>query len=243
MQAEICTCAAHRLDDSLIQSSSSCRSFTTDHPAIGVAYGSSNPLLIPTSTSISIANGTSSTSGSGATAIILPDPITGCVSHSTATFIHSNGFPSTTALYGSLSNGTSGGNFILVSPFIEMARFSADDPLEDCDEAARLRRAIQIAEGVEAPPGFVPQNSTMQPSSVTSPLATPQWQTLFCSQDTLQSLVGLRNRGVMLPSNGFIGEDYPLKVHSQVCSELKNIDFLNIESKYFYLHRLITFIV
>jgi len=43
-------------------------------------------------------------------------------------------------------------------PVIDLARFNPDDfPIEDCDERARLERAREIAEGVEAPPGFVPE--------------------------------------------------------------------------------------
>lgn len=76
--------------------------------------------VFPESTSISIINGTSSTSVSGATAtataFILPDalPMLG-----TPTNVR---FDSAATLYGSLSNGTSGGNFILVSPFIDVTR-------------------------------------------------------------------------------------------------------------------------
>lgn len=83
-------------------------------------------LLFPQNSSIQILNGPSSTTGSGATAaaFILPaEPLasTATPTATAAAFIHH--FDSTRAtLYGSLSNGTSGGNFILVSPFIDVTR-------------------------------------------------------------------------------------------------------------------------
>lgn len=39
-------------------------------------------------------------------------------------------------------------------------RFTPEDyPIEDCDKKARLQRAIEIAEGVEPPPGFISTSS------------------------------------------------------------------------------------
>lgn len=66
---------------------------------------------------ISVINGTPSavpSNGTTAAAFILSDPSRATA---TSTFIQ----PRAT-LYGSLSNGTSGGNFILVSPFIDVSR-------------------------------------------------------------------------------------------------------------------------
>lgn len=43
------------------------------------------------------------------------------------------------------------------SPLLDFSRFNPDDyPIEDCDETARIQRALEIAEGVEPPPGFMP---------------------------------------------------------------------------------------
>lgn len=185
-----CTASSHRSDDSSNLNSS--RQFSTE--AMSLTYNPNNSVLLPTNTSISITSGGSATTGSNATAIILPD----------SALLHSNGFPTTAALYGSLNN-TSGGNFILVSSLFDMTRFP-DDSLEDCDEQARIRRARQIAEGVEAPPGFVPSTS-----NTASSLQNSHLQTLLCSIDPLHS--ALRNRLLQQPI--LFGEEYP-RVHSQV---------------------------
>lgn len=39
--------------------------------------------------------------------------------------------------------------------FCTNSRFSDEYSIEDCDKKARLQRAIEIAEGVEPPPGFI----------------------------------------------------------------------------------------
>lgn len=39
--------------------------------------------------------------------------------------------------------------------FFFFSRFSDEYSIEDCDKKARLQRAIEIAEGVEPPPGFI----------------------------------------------------------------------------------------
>lgn len=178
-----------------------------------------NPLIFSPNASISILNGTSSTTGSGATttaaAFILPDTIPSVMTTGTAapTFIHHSNvmFDSTTAatLYGSLSNGTSGGNFILVSPFIDVTRTINPDEysLEDCDEQARWRRALQIAEGIEAPPGFVPSKSGA------SHLGTPIWQTVVYHQSDAASFQSFVHQ-FKLPKGVLNPEDLP-RVHSQ----------------------------
>uniref|UniRef100_A0A336KMI3 CSON012903 protein n=1 Tax=Culicoides sonorensis TaxID=179676 RepID=A0A336KMI3_CULSO len=188
-KTDTCTCTAssHRTDDT----SNLNRSFSADHAAMSLSYGTNNSLL----PSISITSGGSATTGTNATAIILPD----------SALIHSTGFPTTAALYGSLSNGTSGGNFILVSSLFDMTRLSSDDSLEDCDEQAKIRRAIQIEEGVEAPPGYVP-NAT--PNATTSSIQNSHLQTLLCSFDPS----AFRTR-IMQQTNLF-AEDQP-RVHSQ----------------------------
>lgn len=195
-----CTASSHRLSDEM--SLNSTRQFPASAAAAAAAteamsltYNPNNSVLLPNNTSISITSGGSATTGS--TAIILPD----------SALLHSNGFPTTAALYGSLNN-TSGGNFILVSSLFDMTRLS-DDSLEDCDEQARLRRARQIAEGVEAPPGFVPSTTT---SNTASSLQSSHLQTLLCSIDPLHS--ALRNR-LLQQQPIMFGEEYP-RVHSQV---------------------------
>lgn len=193
-----CTASSHRLSDEM--SLNSTRQFPASaaaaaSEAISLTYNPNNSVLLPNNTSISITSGGSAATGS--TAIILPD----------SALLHSNGFPTTAALYGSLNN-TSGGNFILVSSLFDMTRLS-DDSLEDCDEQARLRRARQIAEGVEAPPGFVPSTTT---SNTASSLQSSHLQTLLCSIDPLHS--ALRNR-LLQQQPIMFGEEYP-RVHSQV---------------------------
>lgn len=76
-------------------------------------------LIFPENSSISIISGTSSTSVSGATAtataFILPDAV--------PVSLPSNGrFDSPTTLFGSMSNGTSGSSFFVISPFIDNTR-------------------------------------------------------------------------------------------------------------------------
>lgn len=58
--------------------------------------------------------------------------------------------------------------------FVLLFRFTPDDFAidEDCDKKARLQRAIEIAEGVEPPPGFI---STTNLQSLHS-MATPNLQ-------------------------------------------------------------------
>lgn len=191
-----CTASTHRASDE-----TATRQFnagqTTATETMSLTYNPNNSVLLPTNTSISITSGGSATTGSNATAIILPD----------SALLHSNGFPTTAALYGSLNN-TSGGNFILVSSLFDMTRLS-DDSLEDCDEQARLRRARQIAEGVEAPPGFVPSTA----STTASNLQNSHLQTLLCSIDPLHN--ALRNQLFKQQHPLLFGEEYP-RVHSQV---------------------------
>lgn len=173
--------------------------FTSNTPPtpMSLSYNTNNPVIFPTNTSYSITSGGTATTAQNATTIILPD----------STLLHSNGFP---ALYGSLNNGTSGGNFILVSSLFDMTRLSSDDSLEDCDEQARIRRARQIAEGVEAPPGFVPSCSS---NTNASTLQNSHLQQLLCSIDPLHS--ALRNRLLQQPI--LFGDEHP-RVHSQVRS-------------------------
>lgn len=70
--------------------------------------------------------------------------------------------------------GASGRDVMLdiSSPLLDFSRFNPDDyPIEDCDETARIQRALEIAEGVEPPPGFMPNAVT---ASVTSFAAVPK---------------------------------------------------------------------
>lgn len=54
------------------------------------------------------------------------------------------------------------------SPLLDFSRFNPDDyPIEDCDETARIQRALEIAEGVEPPPGFMPNVANTTPSVAT----------------------------------------------------------------------------
>lgn len=53
---------------------------------------------------------------------------------------------------------------------LDSSRFIPDDfPIEDCDETARIQRALEIAEGVEPPPGFM---SSLSSSSKQSPIVS-----------------------------------------------------------------------
>lgn len=213
-----CTASSHRLSDEM--SLNSTRQFPASAAAateaMSLTYNPNNSVLLPNNTSISITSGGSATTGSNATAIILPD----------SALLHSNGFPTTAALYGSLNN-TSGGNFILVSSLFDMTRLS-DDSLEDCDEQARLRRARQIAEGVEAPPGFVPSTT----SNTASSLQSSHLQTLLCSIDPLHS--ALRNR-LLQQQPILFGEEYP-RVHSQVSFDKFCEVFLKIIEMMFFFN-------
>jgi hypothetical protein len=109
---------------------------------------------------------------------------------------------------------------VILLPF----RFNADDfPIEDCDERARIQRALEIAEGVEPPPGFTPSPTTatamassLIPSSMAVPCAVPmgynnptnaQWHSLM-SSDTVQDFMQRQ-----LPN--IVQEEMP-RIHSQV---------------------------
>lgn len=100
---------------------------------------------------------------------------------------------------------------------------------EDCDEQARWRRALQIAEGIEAPPGFVPSNSSAA-SSTQSPTAStaaatataaaaavgsPIWQTVLCHPSDAASFQTLVMNQFRLP-HGLLNPDELPRVHSQV---------------------------
>lgn len=49
-------------------------------------------------------------------------------------------------------------------------RFNPEEfPIEDCDKKARLQRALEIAEGVEPPPGFMSSTAQNSNANVQSP--------------------------------------------------------------------------
>lgn len=53
-------------------------------------------------------------------------------------------------------------NLFSIPQLQDFSRINAEDyPNEDCDETARLRRALEIAEGVEPPPGFMPSGASI----------------------------------------------------------------------------------
>lgn len=82
-----------------------------------------------------------------------------------------------------------------------------DYSIEDLDEQLRWRRALQIAEGIEAPPGFVPRKQT--PIDPTNFGGNPVWQTVLADPASLQNLMNQFSRLSIHP------EELP-RVHSQV---------------------------
>lgn len=101
-------------------------------------------------------------------------------------------------------------------------RFNADDyPIEDCDKKARLQRALEIAEGVDPPPGFTSSSAVNTNASISeiapaptsvisanSATAAPAHWHMLCSNDA-----ALR---FMLPNLLHHPEEHP-RIHSQVC--------------------------
>lgn len=78
-------------------------------------------------------------------------------------------------------------------------------PIEDCDERARLQRALEIDEGVDPPPGYMPSNPTLNPTN---------WTIVnnAALQNILQNRIILQNNcELYLPPT----EDTP-RIHSQV---------------------------
>ncbi|XP_063707982.1 suppressor of cytokine signaling 5 [Culicoides brevitarsis] len=183
-----CSASAHRVaaTSDEASASSSATAGTSPIPSSSkLTFNPNNSMFPLPNTSFSITSGGSATTAPAA--IILQD----------SSLLHTNGW------YGSLNN-TSGGKIILVQSLFDMTRLS-DDSLEDCDEAARIRRARQIAEGVEAPPGFVPSSGGSATSS--------QLQTLLCQFGMDPFNVALKNR-ILQQQPILCGEEYP-RVHSQ----------------------------
>lgn len=66
-------------------------------------------------------------------------------------------------------NATAGDGPTPLAHFLDFSRFNPSDyPIEDCDEEARIQRALEIAEGVEPPPGYTPTSQAFQSSSKNS---------------------------------------------------------------------------
>lgn len=90
-------------------------------------------------------------------------------------------------------------------------RFSPDEyQLDDCDKQARLQRAIDIDEGVEAPPGFISTSSLQSLNSMSSS------NLQLVSNDTLLASNKLPNVTLRFMLPMIHAPDSLPRIHSQV---------------------------
>lgn len=99
--------------------------------------------------------------------------------------------------------------------------------MEDCDKKARLQRAIEIAEGVDPPPGFIANSSLQSLNSLSSSNLQLLPQVAGSINDANAKIAGSKNSvnvshwTIIVPSFLQHADDVS-RIHSQVCNKQQN---------------------